>query len=84
MNCLLLEKSMTKSLNAIERQALELTADERAKLAELLLESVRAPITEIEAAWADEIENRVAAFDRGEMQAYPATDVFAQARNLSH
>ena len=75
---------MTKALNAIERQALRLTREERAKLAELLLESVRAPIAHIEAAWSDEIEKRVFAFDRGEMQAYPAEDVFAEARDLSH
>jgi putative addiction module component (TIGR02574 family) len=75
---------MTNLLNAIERQALELTIEERAKLAELLLDSVRAPVADIEAAWANEIEDRVAAFDRGEMQAYPAEDVFAEARNLSH
>ena len=75
---------MTKSLNLIERQALELTVEERAKLAELLLDSVRSPIADVEAAWANEIENRVAAFERGEMQAYPAEDVFAEARSLSH
>ena len=59
---------MSTSLIAIERQALELTVEERAELAELLLGSVRSPIAEVEAAWATEIENRVAAFDRGEMQ----------------
>jgi putative addiction module component (TIGR02574 family) len=75
---------MPASLATIEHQALKLTAEERAKLAELLLDSVRSPIAEIEAAWADEVEKRVEAFDRGEMQAYPAEDVFAEARNLSH
>lgn len=40
------------------------------------------PVAEIEAAWAAEIERRVAAFDRGEMQSYPAEDVFAEARRL--
>ena len=74
---------MTKSLNVIKRQALELTVEERAKLAELLLDSVRSPIADIEAAWANEIENRVAAFDRGEMLTYSAEDVFAEARALS-
>ena len=75
---------MAKTLNALERQALELTIEERAKLAELLLESVRSPIADIETAWADEIEMRVSAFDRGEMQTYPAEDVFAEVRSLSH
>jgi hypothetical protein len=40
------------------------------------------PIAEVEAAWAAEIEKRVAAFDRGELESYPAEDVFAEARRL--
>lgn len=75
---------MTITFEGIEQQAQKLTAEERAKLAELLLNSVRPSIADIEAAWADEIENRVAAFDRGETQAYQAEDVFAEARSLSH
>lgn len=34
----------------------------------------------IETAWAQEIEERVAAFDRGETKTYAAEDVFAEAR----
>jgi putative addiction module component (TIGR02574 family) len=74
---------MAKTLNALERQALELTVEECAKLAELLLESVRSPIADIETALADEIEMRVSAFDQGKLQTYPAEDVFAEARSLS-
>ena len=75
---------MAASLEEIEQQARGLTAEERAKLAETMLESLRAPIdAEIEFAWAREIEERVAAFDRGETPAYAAEDVFAEARRLS-
>jgi putative addiction module component (TIGR02574 family) len=74
---------MSASLKEIERQAKELQAEERAKLAETLIESLHAPVADIEAAWAKEIEERVAAFDRGEVQAYPAEDVFAEARRLN-
>ena len=38
---------------------------------------------EIEAAWAQEIEERVVEFDRGETQAHVAEDVFAEARRLA-
>jgi putative addiction module component (TIGR02574 family) len=48
-----------------------------------LLESLHVPISDVEAAWAQEIEDRVAAFDRGETPAYPAEEVFAEARRLS-
>ena len=56
---------MAASLEEIEQKARALTAEERAQLAEALLESLHSPISDIEAAWAREIEDRVAAFDRG-------------------
>jgi putative addiction module component (TIGR02574 family) len=74
---------MAASLKEIERQARELTAEDRAELAETLIESLHSPIAEIEAAWAKEIEERVAAFDRREMQTYAAKGVFAEAQRLT-
>lgn len=72
---------MPTSLKQIEQQARALSAEDRAKLAEALLESLRSPpLTDIEKAWAEEIEQRLAAFDRGEISAYLAEDVFADAR----
>jgi putative addiction module component (TIGR02574 family) len=74
---------MSTSLKQIEEQARALPAEERAKLAESLLESLHSTISDIESAWAEEIEQRIAAFDRGEISAYPAEDVFADARRIS-
>lgn len=74
---------MATSFKKIEQQAQALAAEDRAKLAETLLESLQTPLSEIETAWAQEIEERVAAFDRGETQAYAAEDVFAEARRLT-
>jgi len=74
---------MSASLKQIEEQAKALSAEDRAKLAQAMLESLHAPVLEVEAAWAEEIERRVAAFDRGEMPTYAAEDVFAEARRLS-
>jgi putative addiction module component (TIGR02574 family) len=73
---------MATSLKELEEQARNLAAEERAKLAESLLESLHSPVSDVEAAWTREIEERVAAFDRGEMQSYAAEDVFAEARRL--
>jgi putative addiction module component (TIGR02574 family) len=73
---------MSPSLEQMEEQARSLSPDDRAKLAQSILESLHTPVAEIEAAWAGEIEKRVAAFDRGELHAYPAEDVFAEARRL--
>lgn len=74
---------MSASLKALEEQARTLNAEERAQLAESMLESLHAPLAEIESAWAEEIERRVAAFDRGEILSYAAEDVFAEARRIS-
>lgn len=75
---------MASSLKEIEQQVRALAAEERAKLAEFLIESLHSsPVAEIEAARACEIEDRVAAYDCGETQSYAAEDVFAEARRLS-
>lgn len=73
---------MSKSLKQLEEQALALTAEERAQLAESLLDSLQSSTSDIE-KWADEIERRIAALDRGEISAYSAEDVFADARRLA-
>ena len=74
---------MSVSLERIEEQARALSAEERAKLAEPMLESLRASQPEVESAWAAEVERRVAAFGRGEIPAHPAEDAFAEARRMS-
>lgn len=75
---------MSDALKELEKQAKSLTADERARLAEFLLESIQdSPLAEIEAAWDREIEERAAAYDRGELQTISAEDVFAEARHLA-
>jgi putative addiction module component (TIGR02574 family) len=74
---------MKSDLKKIEDQARALSAEERAKLAESMLESLHEPLSDVESAWAEEVERRVAAFDRGETPSYPAEDVFAEARRLS-
>ena len=75
---------MSARLKELEQQARSLSAEERARLAEALLESLcDAPLAEIEAAWDREIEERAAAYDRGELQTITAEDVFAEARRLA-
>jgi putative addiction module component (TIGR02574 family) len=74
---------MSAALKELEEQARDLAAEERARLVEILLETLHAPLSDIEAEWAREIEERVAAFDRGEVPVYAAEDVFGEARRLS-
>lgn len=71
------------SLAEIEQQARKLSAEDRARLVEAMLQSLQdSPASEIEAAWQQEIRDRVAAYDRGESRTYPAEDVFAEARHI--
>jgi putative addiction module component (TIGR02574 family) len=72
---------MSTSLAEIEQQVRMLSPDERARLVDVLLESLReTPLAEIEAAWEREIEERVATYDCGEVQTYGAEEVFAEAK----
>ena len=72
---------MSELLAELEQQARALSPDDRARLAEVLLESLQeTPLSEVEAAWNREIEERIAAYDRGDLQAFAAEDVFAEAR----
>jgi putative addiction module component (TIGR02574 family) len=72
---------MSESLAELEQQARALPPDDRALLAEVLLESLQAtPLSEVEAAWNREITERIAAYDRGDLQTIYAEDVFAEAR----
>ena len=75
---------MSMTLAELEEHARRLPPEERARLADLLLESLHeVPSAEIEAAWDREIEARIAAHERGEGKTYPAEEVFAEARRLT-
>jgi len=75
---------MSVLLAELAQQARTLLPEERAQLAEALLESLHSSSqSEIESEWEREIAIRVAAFDRGEVQTYPAEDVFAEARRMT-
>jgi putative addiction module component (TIGR02574 family) len=68
----------TKSITAA---ALSLTPEEKAKLAEDLLRSLDPPDqADIEDAWAEEIERRIDALDRGEEDTIPVEQFLSEAR----
>ena len=72
---------MSESLAELEQQVRSLPPKDRARLAELLLESLQGPpLSDVEAAWNREIEVRIAAYDHGDLQAFSAENVFAEAR----
>lgn len=64
----------------IEREALHLTPEERARLAQALLLSLDSQDeAEVEAAWLAEARRRAAELDRGEAQPIPAEEVRRKA-----
>jgi putative addiction module component (TIGR02574 family) len=73
---------MSSSLHQIEEQARSLSAEDRATLAEIMLESLHASIEEIEAAWPEEIALRIDAFENGDLSAYSVEQVFAETRKI--
>jgi len=66
-------------LAAIERQALQLSPTDRALLVDHLLQSLEDPT--VLHAWADESADRIAAYDRGEIEARDARDVISAVRS---
>ena len=70
---------MPSQFEDIEEQALKLTAEERAHLADRLLASLSAD-AEVEEAWAIEVERRVADLESGRAHLVPAAEAIARAR----
>jgi putative addiction module component (TIGR02574 family) len=75
---------MTMSVEAVEAAALQLPPAARAHLAKRLIESLDddadEDLGEVERAWEDEIIRRLAEYDAGDVQAVPASEVFAELR----
>ena len=67
----------------LEREALGLPPDERAKLAHELLESLdELSPAELDVLWLDEAERRLKELDAGAVQVIPAEEVYRKARAL--
>ena len=71
---------MSTLVQEIMAVALKLPASERAVLADEILHSLDKTDPEIDAMWAQETEDRLAAYDRGEIEAIDADVVLAEGR----
>lgn len=75
---------MNDPVTELAQRGMALSSDERSRLVDILLESLHeSPSNEVEDAWALEIERRLAAYDRGEIESVAGEDVFAKARSLA-
>ena len=73
------EKNMTAVAERILQDALGLLPVERAELIEKLFQSFDRPTSsKVDEAWAEEVESRIDAYERGEIKASSAEDVLAR------
>ncbi len=71
---------MSSQLKSVESEALKLSAEERAELADRLITSLFDD-SEIENAWATEVERRIDAIENGRAKLIPAAKAIARARS---
>ena len=75
---------MSDLLKEASHRASALSPEGRAQLGEVMLESSHAGSSaEVDAAWDQELQTRIAAYERGESKRVPASEVFAEARRLT-
>ncbi len=70
---------MSNQLEIVEAQALNLTPEDRAQLADRLITSLFED-HEIENAWASEVEHRIEEIESGRATLIPAAESIARAR----
>ena len=74
---------MTTSVESLATQAIKLSEEDRARLIDLLLASLpEGEDPDVEAAWDQEIRNRVTTLESGAARLVSAADVHAQARKI--
>lgn len=71
---------MSNQVEALEAEAMKLTPEERAQLADCLLASL-SDDPDTETAWAVEVERRIAEIEAGRAPVVPAADAISRARN---
>ncbi len=66
------------------QQGKALPPEERERLVDILLESLKEPsLAEVDSAWEAEIGRRLAQYERGEVRAIDAAEVFAKASAIA-
>ena len=69
---------MNPTTETLSVQAVRLPPDERIALAERILDSLDEPDASLDALWAKEADDRLKAYQRGEIRAVALSDVVAQ------
>ena len=72
---------MSELAEGLIEQVLSLPPDERAAVAERLLSSLEPELSRIDQLWAQEAEDRLDAYERGDIEAIPTKEVFEAIKN---
>ena len=71
---------MSQAAEALSAQAAMLPPEERVEVVERILDSLDQPNVTLDALWAKEADDRLAAYRRGEIKAVALSDVIAKYR----
>jgi putative addiction module component (TIGR02574 family) len=71
---------MSNQVEVLEAEAMKLSPEERARLADRLIASLSED-AEIEEAWTAEVERRIAEIEAGRAPVVPAAEAIARARD---
>lgn len=75
---------MSDLVAELAERSLALALEDRSRLVAMILATLHEPpAAEVAAAWDQEIERHLAAYERGEVETYAAEEVFAQARRIA-
>ena len=69
---------MTTNAEALSAQAVKLPPEERMEVVERILDSLDEPDAALDALWAKEADDRLAAYRRGELKAVALSEVIAK------
>ncbi len=69
---------MTTTAEALSAQAVKLPPEERMEVVERILDSLDEPDAALDALWAKEADDRLAAYRRGEVKALALSEVIAK------
>lgn len=69
---------MTTSAEALSAQAVKLPPEQRVEVVERILDSLDEPDAALDALWAKEADDRLAAYRRGEVKAVALSEVIAK------
>jgi putative addiction module component (TIGR02574 family) len=69
---------MTSTAEAVSAQAVQLPPEERMQVVERILDSLDEPDASLDALWAKEADDRLAAYRRGEVKTVALSEVIAK------